>query len=53
MWAGGTLNDANLAKDGEIFRNIVGPRRDRLNLDKRAPKTNDAPATSQQSGTIL
>jgi hypothetical protein len=53
MWAGRTLNGANLAKDGEISIVLRVPAATGWNLDKKAPKTNDAPTTSQQSGTIL
>jgi hypothetical protein len=52
MCASRTLNDANLAKDGEIFHIWVPAAADRK-PDKKAPETKDAPATSQQSGTIL
>jgi len=48
MRAGRTSNDANLAKESEIF-----PPRHIENPDKKAPETKDAPANSQQSGTIL
>ena len=39
MRAGRTLNDANLAKDGEIFHSIGGPAATYSNPDKKAPKT--------------
>ena len=41
MWAGRTLNDVNLAKDGEIFHSIGGPAATYWNPDKKAPETKE------------